>query len=191
MSKATQFKATPDGVKTARMLQVEKKIDVSLEEDYLRNYINGGLGQKRLASRWGVSRNLIFGSSRGNRRNWVQMLKLPKKSSDADKNTPSPSLNEGCEICKIVGVPLEGAHWVPARDGGSSKSFNIIKLCPNCHTLLDNAEDQSITSRAREVLLARAAEQLLNSTSSREIKFQKRFLALCKCIIERKNIDLL
>jgi len=191
MSKATRFQATPDGVKTPRMLQVEKKIGASLEEDYLNNYINGSLGQKRLASRWGVGRNLIFGSLRGKRRNWVQMLKLPKKSSDADENTTSSSTNEGCELCKIEGIPLEGAHWVAARDGGSTKSFNIIKLCPNCHTLLDHSEDQSITSRVREVLLTRAAEQLLNSTSSREIEFQKRFLALCKGIIERKHIDFL
>ena len=49
-SKSTQFKRTPDGVKTKRMLEVEDEIGTTLEEDYRTQYLNGDLGQKRLAT---------------------------------------------------------------------------------------------------------------------------------------------
>ena len=186
MSKSTQFKATPAGVKTPRMLVAEKKIGATLEEDYLNNYLTGKLGQKRLASRWGVGRNLIFGGGRGKRRNWVQMLNLPLRGEKPTQVTAPRS--SSCEICGISDLPLEGAHWVPAREGGSSKSYNILKLCPNCHTLLDNVENEKIVLRSRQVLLTRAAEQLLNSTSVRDEEFQKSFVDICKSIIERKNL---
>ena len=77
-SKSTQFKRTPDGVKTKRMLEVEDEIGTTLEEDYRTQYLNGDLGQKRLADRWGVQRNQIFARLSGGRRSWIQMLGLPK-----------------------------------------------------------------------------------------------------------------
>ena len=52
---------------------------MTLEEDYKANYLSGSLGQKRLANRWGVNRNQIFGQHRDGRRNWVQMLSLPSR----------------------------------------------------------------------------------------------------------------
>ena len=84
-SKSTQFKRTPDGEKTKRMLEVEGKIRTTLEDDYQTQYINGDLGQKRLANRWGVTRNQIFGSHRDGRRSWIEMLGLPKKGHASDK----------------------------------------------------------------------------------------------------------
>ncbi|SRR6266446_3846315 len=61
------------------MLKAEQKIGMTLEEDYKANYLSGSLGQKRLANRWGVNRNQIFGQHRDGRRNWVQMLSLPSR----------------------------------------------------------------------------------------------------------------
>jgi hypothetical protein len=51
--KTTQFKRTPDGVKTSRMLEVQKRIGATLEDDYKAKYLDGGWGQKRLADHWG------------------------------------------------------------------------------------------------------------------------------------------
>ena len=85
MSKSTHFKRTPDGVKTSRMLEVEKRINATLEDDYRAHYLDGGWGQKRLANRWGMARGQIFGVLRGGRRNWVQMLGLPIKGDAGAK----------------------------------------------------------------------------------------------------------
>ncbi len=188
MSKQTQFQPQPEGVKTPRMLEVEKRIGRTLEEDYKTNYLDGRMGQKRLANRWGVARGQIFGNLRGGRRNWVQMLHLPKKG---EKNTPKHSerSSHACEICGTTNIPLENAHWIAARDGCSSRADNILKLCPNCHTRLDQLKDENTTSRAREVLLLRAAESLLQSTSARGDQMQSRFLNMCRSIIERKHIE--
>jgi len=66
---------TPPGKKTPKMLEVEKKIGCSLEEDFNEYYIKKKWGQKRLAKKWRVGRNLIFGKNlRGGRRSWSQML---------------------------------------------------------------------------------------------------------------------
>jgi len=168
------------------MLEVESRIGTTLEEDYKAYYLDGRWGQKRLANRWGVARGQIFGALRGGRRNWVEMLDLPAKGNRNDAKR-SDDKAKGCEICGATDVNLEGAHWIAARDGGSTRKDNILKLCPNCHTRLDQLEDAATTKRAREILLMRAAESLLNSTSAREEHFQRRFFELCACIIERKH----
>jgi len=73
-----RFKPIPQGRKTPKMLEVEKKLGCTLEEDFYKYYGDKKWGQKRLAKRWGVGRNLIFGKSlKGNRRSWTQMLNLP------------------------------------------------------------------------------------------------------------------
>lgn len=185
MSENTRFKRTPAGVKTARMLEVEALIGATLEDDYKAYYLDGGWGQKRLAARWRVARGQIFGQHRDGRRNWVQMLNLPRKGN-ADGEKSSGRLSKACEICRTDDIGLEGAHWIPARDGGSTRAENILKLCPNCHNRLDILADPSTVKRAREVLLLRAAEALLRSTSSRDEDMQRRFLALCSSIIERR-----
>src|SRR5947209_16385111 len=116
--KKTQFKRTPDGVKTSRMLEVEKRIGGTLEDSYRTNYLEGRWGQKRLANHWGVARGQIFSHLRGGRRNWVQMLELPTKG-DASANEQPRLSSKPCEICGADDTVLEAAHWVPARDGGS------------------------------------------------------------------------
>jgi hypothetical protein len=186
-SKRTQFKRMPDGAKTERMLQVEKKIGRTLEEDYAVHYLNGSWGQKRLANHWGVARNQIFGQLRGGRRNWVQMLGLSVKGSDLPKAARDRTSHK-CEICGATEVPLEGAHWIAARSGGSTLRDNILRLCPNCHTRLDLMDHAPTMQRAREVLLLRAAEAFLATTSLRDEDVQRRFLALCKRIIDRKDV---
>ena len=74
--KTGQFLKIKKGTKSSRMIEVEKLISklvgrkITLEQDYKNQYLNGDLGQKKLANRWGVNRGQIFGSLRGNRRNW-------------------------------------------------------------------------------------------------------------------------
>src|SRR5262249_8952003 len=136
MSKATQFKRIPEGTKTPRMLVVEKRIATTLEADYREQYLEGDLGQKRLATRWGVARNQIFGSLRGNRRNWVQMLGVLAKAG-AIKERQRQSATRVCEICSAADTVLERAHWIPASVEPSPPAGSILKLCPNCHKRLD------------------------------------------------------
>jgi hypothetical protein len=88
--KTTQFKRTPDGVKTSRMLEVQKRIGATLEDDYKAKYLDGGWGQKRLADHWGVRRGQIFGQLCKGRRSWVQMLKLPAREAPVPTRIPAP-----------------------------------------------------------------------------------------------------
>jgi 5-methylcytosine-specific restriction endonuclease McrA len=164
------------------MREVEKRIGATLEDDYKAYYLDAGWGHKRIANRWGVSRGQIFGSHRDGRRNWVQMLSLPPKRDAAEKKPPRRS-SKGCEICGVDDTGLERAHWIPARNGGSARSDNILKLCPNCHNRLDKLADPETVRRGREIILLRAAEALLGSSSSRDENMQRQFLALCTNVI--------
>jgi 5-methylcytosine-specific restriction endonuclease McrA len=186
MNKGTQFKRTPEGAKTERMLEVEKRIGRTLEEDYEENYLRGRLGQKRLANHWGVARNQVFGVLRGGRRNWVQMLGLPAKGGSSQAIARERTSRK-CEICGATEVPLEGAHWLSARDGGSARLDNILRLCPNCHTRLDVMEHAPTIERARRVLLLRAAEAFLATTSARDEETQRAFFVLCQRIIAARQ----
>jgi hypothetical protein len=189
MNRTTRFKPTPEGVKTAKMLEVEARIGRSLEEDYTQFYFNNhvrGHGQKALANRWGIARNQTFGQLRGGRRNWVQMLGLPSKGEAVLKYQPR---RRACEICGVHDTPIEAAHWIPARDGGSTRADNTLKLCPNCHQRLDRQEDPATIRRAREILLLRAAEAYLRSTTSRDESVQRQFVGLCSRIIQRRHQD--
>lgn len=185
MSKRTQFQRTPEGKKTERMLQFENRIGRTLEEDYRKFYLEGGWGQKRLANRWGVGRNLIFGVHRGSRRNWVDMLHLQRKGTTTSSRVAEKP-PKGCEICAATDVVLESAHWISARNGGSARADNILRLCPNCHKKLDLMEDVSTIRHAREILLLRAATTFMQSTSDRGEDTQRRLLALCTSIIQRR-----
>jgi 5-methylcytosine-specific restriction endonuclease McrA len=184
--KSTQFKRTPDGVKTTRMREVENQLGATLEDDYRTHYLEGGLGQTRLAKRWGVTRGLVFGQLRGGRRNWVEMLRLPARG-DAGAKKQSRRASKACEICGIDDTVLEGAHWIPAREGGSRRAENILKLCPNCHKRLDHLESPETIERAREILLFRGAEAFFQSMSSRGGPPQRQFLSLCSSILERRR----
>jgi hypothetical protein len=185
MNKRTQFERIPDGVKTPLMLQVEKRIGATLEEDYRSNYLSGKMGQKRLADRWGVARGLVFSPLRGGRRNWVQKLSLPPKGGTVP-SARRERLADKCEICDDRPVPLEAAHWIPDAEGGSRSADNILRLCPNCHAKLDRSKDELTTRRAREILLLRAADSFVRLTRERGEQIERRFLDLCLSIIERK-----
>jgi hypothetical protein len=185
MSKATQFKRIPDGTKTERMLQVEVRIGRKLEEDYKANYLDGSWGQKKLANHWGVQRQLIFGKLSGGRRNWVQKLGLPSKGQRPQ--TAHAQALKKCEICGVTGIALEGAHWIPASNGGSTKADNILKLCPNCHTQIDVMENATTVQRAREVILLRAAKVFLARTSPRGEQEHHEFFLLCRRIMSARE----
>src|SRR5215813_7546878 len=116
-SKSTQFKRTPDGVKTKRMLEVEDKIGTTLEDDYINQYLYGDLGQKRLANRWEVGRALIFGDLRGGRRSWIQMLGLPKREHASDK-TPAGDARRGASL-----------------RGNAGQAIGVLKLPPKTKKL--------------------------------------------------------
>jgi len=184
MNKETQFKPIPDGVKTPKMIQVEQRIGRALEHDYGLNYLHGTMGQKRLALRWGVPRGLIFGPLAGRRRCWVQRLSLAKKGKPSVPGR-CENIGHGCEICRNTTVQPEAAHWIARRDGGVSSHFNILKLCPNCHTLLDQG-DESTTGRTCEILLWRAAESFV-SKAERGAQVQRQFLQVCLSITRRNT----
>jgi hypothetical protein len=115
-----KYVRTKPGQKTARMQAVETRLGRTLEEDYEEYYVQKGWGQIRLAKRWGVKRSTVFESNaRGRRRSWVEMLNLPMRQVEEVAPLPSPAL-PACEACGETSVPLERAHWVEARHGGSS-----------------------------------------------------------------------
>lgn len=186
MKNQTQFKSIPDGVKTPKMLEVERRIGTTLEHDYSLKYLHGNMGQKRVANRWGVPRALIFGPLAGRRRSWVQRLCLAKKEKPSAPDHRE-KLARGCEICPNTSVPPEAAHWIAKRDGGTSSPYNILKLCPNCHTLLDQ-DDETTTRRACEILLWRAAESFV-SKAERGAQVERQFLELCTSVIRYRPME--
>jgi hypothetical protein len=185
-NKNTQFKRTPEGEKTPRMREIEKRIGRPLEDDYrdfyLKNRGRRGNGKKALANRWHLTRGQIWGPVGPGRRTWVEMLKLPDKDSTTAKEQ-SPPASRRCEICGTNDVALERAHWIPRCEGGSTRADNILKLCPNCHTQLDQG-DSATLKRARGILLLRAAEAKLQSTMVRDETMQRDFLDLCVSILQ-------
>jgi len=184
--KTGRFTPTPAGVKTEKMLSVEKKLGRTLEEDFKEYYVEKGLGQKRLADRWGVKRNTIFSRySRGGRRCWVEMLKLNVRGRQI--KIEKISLGPKCEICQRTGIKLDGAHWVDAASGGSDKIYNRLKICPNCHRLLDIG-DKLTTEESRKILLLREVKKLIENTNDEKV-LRNKLLLLCKAIIERKPLE--
>ncbi len=177
------FKRTNPGNKTARMLQVEARLGHSLEDDYREHYLEKGWGQKRLADRWGVKRNTVFESSERNRsRSWVEMLNLQVRRVEELLALPPPDL-PACEACRDNSVPLERAHWVESCKGGTALPDNIVLLCPNCHTRLDQLCDPVTTERVRAVLLYRAAKKVLEKGGCTA----EQFLALCRRIVGARD----
>lgn len=184
-SKSGQFLATPEGKKTPRMLEVERALGRTLEKDFEEYYWKRGWGQKRLATRWGVPRGLIFSKSlRGKRRCWVQMLGLKTKKTSSDAVVPSSSKKK-CEACEQQFAHLEGAHWISKRDGGHARSSNILKLCPNCHTLLDR-DDKKTTAYALSALLYREASKIVMDSKNEPRQRAKNLVIICTQIIRRQ-----
>lgn len=195
-SPETQFVKTSAGQKTPRMLEVEKMLGRSLEEDFREYHVDKGWGQKRLADRWGVRKNLIFCSnSRTRNRCWAEMLGLPVRRVES-KSIPSsppvvpkqkavPSVSKRrCEACNEKGTHFDRAHWISAASGGSAKHFNILRLCPNCHRKLDR-DDATTIERCKASLLFREAKRLVdNGDDSHAVQMQ--LVGVCKAIITRK-----
>jgi hypothetical protein len=182
-----QFLPTPKGVKTPLMLKVEKKLGCTLEEDFEAFYTLKGWGQKRLASRWGVGRNLIFKQgARDSRRCWVQMLGLNPRRLAGDEPRKRGKDEAMCELCGATGVALDGAHWVADAAGGSRASYNILKLCPNCHRKLDR-DDIEVVGACREVLLFREAKKLIETGKDTPAK-RRRLVELMRAILNRQAV---
>jgi hypothetical protein len=183
--KTGQFIPIPKGEKPPKMKVMEEKLDLDFIEDYKKNYLNGDLGQKRFARRWGVSKNQIFANNlRGGRRSWFQMLGLEKKGVSTKQKSEEIEI-KGCEICGEK-MPLERAHWKEYAKGGSAKAENILNLCPNCHTKLDGG-NKDITEKGREILLFRETQKILDGKITNETP--KKLLDLCTQIISERRID--
>jgi|CXWL01.1.fsa_nt_gi hypothetical protein len=188
-SSTGQFKPTPKDQKTSAMLKVEARLGRTLEEDFQEFHVEKGWGQKRMAQRWETQRATIFATNkRGGRRSWVQMLALPvRRDSEGNSKAhtgPSPLLK--CEICSHATQSLDNAHWVSARDQGSTASYNILRLCPNCHRLLDRDHPTTI-KLAMEILLFRVVKKIIESGPDTEAKRAKLALT-CEAIINRKPL---
>src|ERR1044071_6698918 len=137
-----KFVRTPEGEKTPIMREVEKRIGRTLEEDFQEHYVKKGWGYRKLANRWGVSKDTIC-TNRGRARSWVEILNLPARR-EFSNGTPKTISSPSCEICNANDVRLDEAHWFANRHGGSKKSYNILKLCPNCHRKLDRDDSTTI-----------------------------------------------
>lgn len=185
MNKDGKFKKIPDGQKTPKMLEVEKKIGKTLEQDYKEMYLSGKIGQKRLAQRWGVPRGLIFCETmRENRKCWVQKLNLSKLDGSALQISKKTILQKGCEICGECRVFLDDAHWIAHAKGGGKERSNILKLCPNCHRLLDS-NDPEIIKKGQKILLYREVEKIINSNEIAENKHEQLWI-LCNNIFSKE-----
>lgn len=152
------------------MLEKEKQLGIKFEDDYKELYLTGEIGQKRFSSRWGVGgKSLIFGRNlRGGRRSWAQMLELPGYKN-SDKNEKAVT-SLACEICGKSNVTLENAHWIENSNQGEAKWYNIIKLCPNHHTQLDDSH-RATTESVRAALLLRVVKKMLDSRKNeKELK---------------------
>lgn len=180
-----KFCKIPDGQKTPTMLEVEKRIGKHLEQDYKDNYLSEKMGQKRLADRWGVPRGLIFCETmRGNRKCWVQKLNLPKLAKSKKEEGEKKIFKKRCEICGKESIPLDNAHWIANAKGGGRERSNILKLCPNCHRLLD-INDPDIVRKGRKILLYREVEKIMNSNEEKKVK-QDQLDKLCVKIFSRE-----
>jgi len=167
------------------MKEMEKVLGLIFEDDYNEKYLKGNLGQKRFANRWGVTKNQIFANKmRGGRRSWVQMLDLEKKSKIKVEQETSHA--KGCEICGEKDISLDRAHWKENVKGGSSRAFNILNLCPNCHRKLDR-KDREITEKGRRVLLFREVKKIFENKITEETP--QELLSICEHIISNRKFE--
>ena len=184
-----RFLPTSKGQKTPKMLEVERRLGCSLEEDFKEYHIEKGWGQKRIANRWGVQRNLIFSTyKRGGFRCWAKMLNLPVRRLDQTTDLPIAVSNSKrvCEVCEEFERYLDEAHWISNRDGGGKQSFNILRLCPNCHRKLDR-DDPATTKHAKEILLFREAKRIVETGRDSNTK-RNELVRICEAIITRSVV---
>lgn len=182
-----QFKQTPEGKKTPKMLEVEQHLGRTFEEDFREYHVEKGWGQQRIATRWGVRKNLVFTSNpRTRNRCLAEMLNLPVRRVQEKSNALSPQADHRlkCEVCEEYGEFFDGAHWIGASAGGGTQGFNILLLCPNCHRKLDR-DDPTTTERAKEALLFREARRLIETGRDSDAK-RKELVKVCEAIVTRK-----
>ena len=175
-----RFLPLKKGEKPPKMLAMEKELGIRFEDDYEDRYLGGEIGQTVFARRWQVSKNRIFDQNpNAARRSWSTMLGLMKRNaehatSDSQKRNP-------CEGCGMHDIPLERAHWIERKYNGRNESWNIAKLCPNCHSLLDRG-DPSITEIVRRALFARVVKKIVQQESE-DVSFPDHLLSVCSAII--------
>ena len=167
------------------MLEIQNRLGCTLEEDYDRQYIKGDCSQRQLAYRWRHPRHLIFHSNhRGDRtQSWVSKLGLPKKPKHSAVSAVSHGAKSRCEICGNDEVKPHNAHWIANKHGGGTQRFNIIRLCPNHHQLLDKG-DAATTARSQEILLFRESRRIIETGPDGSAK-QKDLVRVCQAIITR------
>jgi 5-methylcytosine-specific restriction endonuclease McrA len=168
------------------MLEIEKRLGRTLEEDYQEHYIKDEWGQKKIANRWRVPKGLIFfGNRRTNTPPWTERLGLPvRKQKQAVAPAVASQNRTGCEICGADRVIAQRAHWIAHKDGGSTQRFNIIRLCPNHHQLLDGGDPET-TELARQILLSREAKRIIEAGTDSPEK-QKELVRVSQAIITRR-----
>jgi hypothetical protein len=178
-----RFVRTPRRQKTEKMRQEETRLGVKFEDDYLEKVVNGDWGQKRFSKRWNVgNKSLIFRKPHDGRRSWIEILGLPsyRQHAAVQKERSNPI---GCARCGAADVSLEKAHWIPRRDGGTASWWNVIDLCPNCHTRLDNY-DKQIVRDIEEIVLVKAMRRLLEQKD--ELALRKQLVDICTAIVTRQ-----
>ena len=179
-----KFARTPPGEKTSKMREVEKRIGRTLEEDFQEYYVLKGWGCRRLAKRWGVDRNTVFVNRKRNGfRSWVEALGLPTRRESSSNDRSQTSATASCDVCNASDVGLDDAHWVAARDGGTKKSYNILKLCPSCHRKLDRGDAATI-GLCREKLLFREVKKTIENNSATP----ERLRNLVETILHRRQV---
>src|SRR5882724_11182050 len=107
------------------------------------------------------------------------MLKLPAKPI----RTTSSEIKRSCEICQEP-PPLHNAHWIDRQYNGSTKFYNILDLCPNCHTKLDSG-NEDIYTKAQRILFYRSMKKLFVKHQHSEDE-KKDLLLIAKQIINKK-----
>lgn len=178
-----RFVPTPPGQKTEKMRQEETRLGVKFEDDYVEKVLKGDWGQKRFSKRWRVgNRSLIFGKSHDGRRSWIQMLGLPSYRQQAAIHRQRGDTTR-CVRCGAADVSLERAHWIPRRDGGPASWWNLIDLCPTCHTRLDN-DDKQVVCDIEELVLLKAVRRLLEEKN--ELVCRKQLAEICIAIVTRQ-----
>jgi hypothetical protein len=178
-----RFVSTPRGQKTEKMRQEETRLGVKFEDDYFEKVMNGDWGQKRFSKRWHVgNKSLIFGKLHDGRRSWIEMLDLPSYRQNAAVQKER-SNTKGCARCGTADVFLEKAHWIPRRYGGPDSWWNLIDLCPTCHTRLDN-DDKQVVRDIEEIALVKAVRRLLEQKD--ELAVRKQLVDICTAIVTRQ-----
>jgi len=182
-----RFVPVSRGQKTEKMRQEEDRLGVKFEDDYFEKMVNGDWGQKRFSKRWHVgNKSLIFGNQQNGRRSWIEILGLPSYRQHGAVHKERGDSN-GCARCGRADVPLEKAHWIPRHNGGPASWWNLVALCPSCHTQLDN-DDRQARREVEELVLLKAVRRLLEEKD--EGVLRKQLVDISTAIITRQVPDL-